>query len=68
MIYFEFLLFWNMVVCVKYSKSECVCLYFFFMNVFFYDKATKTKEEFNVLICSRLRIMNLHVSRISNIR
>jgi hypothetical protein len=44
LIYFEFLLFWNMVVCVKYSKSECVCLFFF------YDKATKTKEEFNVLI------------------
>jgi len=29
--------------------------------VFFYDKITKNKEEFNILICSRLRIMNLHV-------
>jgi len=35
---------------------------------FFYDKIVKNKEEFNILICSRSRIMNLHVSRISNIR
>lgn len=32
---------------------------FFFMDVF-YDKDAKIKEEFNVLICSQLRIMNLH--------
>jgi hypothetical protein len=53
-----------------YSKSVCVCLYFFyyFMDVFFYDKIAKNKEEFNILICSRSRIMNLYVSRISNIR
>jgi hypothetical protein len=38
------------------------CLYFF------YDKIAKNKEEFNILICSQLRIINLHVSRISNIR
>jgi hypothetical protein len=36
--------------------------------VFFYDKIAKNKEEFNILICSQLRIINLHVSRISNIR
>jgi len=35
---------------------------------FFYDKIVKNKEEFNILICSRSRIMNLHVSRISNIQ
>jgi hypothetical protein len=46
--------------------SGCVCLYFF-MDVF-YDKIAKNKEEFNILICSQLRIMNLHVSCISNIR
>jgi hypothetical protein len=51
----------------KYSESGCVvCI--LFMNVFFYDKITKNKEEFNILICSRLKIMNLHVSRISNNR
>ena len=42
------------------------CLYFFYE--FFYDKIAKNKEEFNILICSRSRIMNLHVSCISNIR
>jgi len=36
--------------------------------VFFYDIIAKNKEEFNILICSQLRIMNLHVSHISNIR
>jgi len=47
--------------------NACVCI--FFMDVFFFfDKITKNKEEFNILICSRLRIMNLHVSCISNIR
>ena len=51
----------------KYSENECVaCI--IFMNVFFYDKIAKNKKEFNTLICSRLRIMNLYVSRISNIR
>jgi hypothetical protein len=42
------------------------CLYFLWM--FFYDKIAKNKEKLNILICSRLRIMNLHVSRISNIQ
>jgi hypothetical protein len=42
-----------------------VCLYFFYG--YFYDKVAKNKEEFNILICSRSRIMNLHISRISNI-
>jgi len=41
---------------------------FFFFYGFVYDKIVKNKEEFNILICSRSRIMNLHVSRISNIR
>jgi hypothetical protein len=40
-------------------------LFFFFMN-FFYDKISKNKEEFNILICLRSRIMNLHGSRICN--
>jgi len=51
----------------KYSESGCACLYFFLLMLF-YDKIAKNKEEFNILICSRLRIMNLHVSRISNIQ
>jgi hypothetical protein len=38
-----------------------------FVDVF-YDEIAKNKEEFNILICSRLKIMNLHVSRISNNR
>ena len=58
---------------VKKKKKEknivkvyvCVCM--LFMDGF-YDKIAKIKEEFNILICSRSRIMNLHVSRISNIR
>jgi len=35
---------------------------------FIYDKIAKNKEEFNILICSRSRIINLYVSCISNIR
>jgi len=27
-----------------------VCIFFIFMNVFFYDKIAKNKEEFNILI------------------
>ena len=51
----------------KYSESECVvCI--LFMNVFFYDEIAKIKEEFNILIWSRSRIINLYVSCISNIR
>jgi len=47
----------------------CVFVFVLWMFVFFiYDKIAKNKEEFNILICSRSRIMNLHVSRISNIR
>jgi hypothetical protein len=38
-----------------------------FVDVF-YNEIAKNKEEFNILICSRLKIMNLHVSRISNNR
>jgi len=45
----------------KYSKSVCVCLYLFYGFFLFYDKIAKNKEEFNILICSRSRIINLHV-------
>jgi heme O synthase-like polyprenyltransferase len=44
-----------------------VCFYFF-MDVFIYDKIAKIKKEFNILIGSRSRIINLYVSCISNIR
>jgi len=53
-----------------YSKSECVFLgfhLFIYLWNFFYDKIAKNKEEFNILICSRSRIINLYVSCISNI-
>jgi len=50
----------------KYRESVCVWLYVFFMDVFIYDKIAKNKEEFNILICSRSKIVNLYV--ISNIR
>jgi len=50
-----------------YSKSVRVCLYAFY-GCFFYDKIAKNKKEFNILICSRSRIINLYVSCISNIR
>ena len=43
-------------------------LFVFFFYGFFYDKIVKNKEEFNILICSWSRIMNLHVSCISNIQ
>jgi hypothetical protein len=44
----------------------CVFVFVFvlWMFLFIYDRIAKNKEEFNILICSRLRIMNLHVSRI----
>ena len=45
----------------------CDCIFILWMFLF-NDKIAKNKEEFNILICSRLRIMNLHVSHISNIR
>jgi hypothetical protein len=44
------------------------CLWMFFLLLFFYDKIVKIKEEFNILIGSRSRIINLYVSCISNIR
>ena len=43
-----------------------VCLFFFSWMFFF--RTAKIKEEFNVLICSRLRIMNLYISRTPDIR
>jgi hypothetical protein len=46
----------------------CVFVFVLWMFLFIYDKIAKNKEEFNILICSRSRIMNLYVSRISNIR
>ena len=45
----------------------CLDLFYFFIY-FFYDKIVKIKEEFNILIGSRSRIINLYVSCISNIR
>jgi hypothetical protein len=45
-----------------------MCVFVCFLWIFFYDKIAKIKEEFNILIFSRSRIMNLYVSRISNIR
>ena len=51
----------------KNSESVCVCLHLFYECFFFYDKIAKNKEEFNILICSRSRIINLYVSCISNI-
>jgi len=52
----------------KYIVKVCVCVCMPFMDVFFYDKIAKNKKEFNILICSRSRIINLYVSCISNIR
>ena len=50
-------------------KKRDVCVFVFFLwMLFFFGKIEKNKEEFNILICSRSRIINLHVSRISNIR
>jgi hypothetical protein len=48
----------------------CVCICFMGVLFYFimYDKIAKIKEEFNILICSRSRIINLYVSCISNIR
>jgi hypothetical protein len=46
----------------------CVFVFVYGCIFFIYDKIAKNKEKFNILICSRLRIMNLHVSLISNIR
>ena len=48
-------------VCVGICFYECFYL-------FFHDKIAKIKEEFNILIGSRLRIINLYVSYISNFR
>jgi hypothetical protein len=41
---------------------------FYFYIYIFYDEIAKIKEEFNILIGSRSRIINLYVSCISNIR
>ena len=47
----------------------CVFVFIlFFLYIFFYDKIARIKEEFNILIGSRLRIINLYVSDISNFR
>jgi hypothetical protein len=43
-------------------------LWMFFIIIIIYDKIAKIKEEFNILVCSRSRIINLYVSCISNIR
>ena len=49
-------------VCLDFHLFIYVCMFFF------YDKIAKIKEEFNILIFSRSRIINLYVSCISNIR
>jgi len=46
----------------------CVFAFVLFLYIYFYDKIAKIKEEFNILIGSRSRIINLYVSCISNIR
>jgi hypothetical protein len=48
----------------KKKKRKIVKVFYLFI----YDKITKIKEEFNILICSRSRIINLYVSCISNTR
>jgi len=48
--------------------NVCVCICFIFYIYIFYDEIAKIKEEFNILIGSRPRIINLYVSCISNIR
>ena len=44
----------------------CICFYECFIYFLIYDKIAKIKKEFNILIGSRLRIINLYVSDISN--
>ena len=51
---------------VKVNVVVCIC--FIFIYIYFNDKITDIKEEFNILIGSRLRIINLYVSDISNFR
>jgi len=46
--------------------NVCVWICFIFYMYIFYDKIAKIKEEFNILIGSRSRIINLNVSRISD--
>jgi heme O synthase-like polyprenyltransferase len=45
-----------------------VHVFVLFFYIFFYDEIAKIKEEFNILIGSRSRIINLYVSCIYNIR
>ena len=48
---------------------QCVFVFrFIYLYIFFNDKIAKIKEEFNILIGSRLRIINLYVSDIYNFR
>ena len=43
-------------------------LWMFFFIIIIDDKIANIKEEFNILVCSWSRIINLYVSCISNIR
>ena len=52
---------------VKVNVGVCI-LFYLFIHIFFNDKIANIKEEFNILIGSRLRIINLYVSDISNFR
>ena len=48
-----------------------MCVFVFVLWIFlllFYDKIAKIKEEFNILIGSRSRIINLYISCISDTR
>ena len=53
---------------VKVNVCVCMCFIFLYIFYFFNDKIADIKEEFNILIGSRLRIINLYVSDISNFR
>jgi hypothetical protein len=39
----------------------CVFVFVLWMFFLFYDKIEKNKEEFNILISSQSRIINIHV-------
>ena len=45
-----------------------ICVLFFLYILFLNDKIADIKEEFNILIGSRFRIISLYLSDISNFR
>ena len=50
------------------NVCDCICFIYCYIYIFFNDKIADIKEEFNILIGSRLRIINLYISDISNFR